>query len=445
MVMVLIGLVEYVKDLGLGVVTVQQSEITQPQISSLFWTNLLLGLFFALMMLVLAPLVRDFYGDARLGMVTPILGLTLFLGGATIQHEALLNRQMRQGDLGLMRLVSTCVSSAVAVVMALLGLSYWALVGRELSRALVYLGAVCWRAGWIPSPALRIREVMPHLKMGTTLSLSFLQTAVTRQLDVILVAKFFGSLPVGLYRQAQGLVVAPIEQFNNPIFGIAQPALSALQGSPDLYRRYYLRMVSIVAMVTMPVGVFIACFAFEFTLVALGPKWQDAAPFVGAFAAAMALRPTVYTTSFVLVSRGQSRMLLAIESAYTAVFAILMFAALHFSAIAVALAFVLATLLLVPPRLYYSLRGSPVPLRALLWSVRIPTLATATMACVLFLFKSATTIDSTFVRLAVGSAIGACTYVLVWVLLPAGRAELRAIAGHLRSINKKDPRPAPMA
>src|SRR5258706_5948027 len=57
MVTVLTGIFEVIKDAGLSTVTVQRETITDAQISTLFWLNMLVGVVLALLCLALAPVL----------------------------------------------------------------------------------------------------------------------------------------------------------------------------------------------------------------------------------------------------------------------------------------------------------------------------------------------------------------------------------------------------
>ena len=437
MVMVIIGLIEFVKDLGLGIVTVQRQSITQHEVSSLFWINVLLGVLFALVLCAVAPLVDDFYGDHRLDAITFALAATLVLSGASVQHEALLGKQMRQGQIAFVRLLSTTLSSLAAVAFALIDFSYWSLVAREVVRSAIFLAGIWWYAKWLPSLVLRVREVSSHLKQGVQLSTSFLLTAVMRQIDAVMVGKYFGAADLGIYRQAQGLVVAPIEQFNAPIFGVTQPGLSSLQTNPERYCRYYQRMVAFVAMVTMPVGVFVAAYSEEFTMVALGPKWAAAAPFVCAFALAMSMRPTVHTCTIVLVTLGRSSPLLALEIAHALLFTLFMFVGLQFSALAVAIAFVVVTVVLAPARIYYSFKDSPVSFAAMFDAIQMSLVSCVVMYLSLMAFRHFVTVDSRPGSLVAGIAVGSAAYLLTWLAVPKGRSEMRTILHDIASAMRR--------
>ena len=83
------------KDLGLSVATIQKSEISRAQVSTLFWLNVGFSVAITALTIVLSPLVAWFYGDPRLMAITAVTATGFVLGGLTVQHEALLRRQMR--------------------------------------------------------------------------------------------------------------------------------------------------------------------------------------------------------------------------------------------------------------------------------------------------------------------------------------------------------------
>ena len=83
------------KDLGLSNATVQRLHITHEQISFLFWINVVLSLATTLLVIALAPVIAWFYHEPRLFHVTLILSLSFVISGLTVQHQALLRRQMQ--------------------------------------------------------------------------------------------------------------------------------------------------------------------------------------------------------------------------------------------------------------------------------------------------------------------------------------------------------------
>lgn len=433
MVMAITSLVESVKDLGLGTATVQRKDITHREISSLFWINVTVGGILALVFLAISPAISWFYGDGRLIAITLPLATTLLWGGMAVQHEALLNRQMKQGPLAFIRLFSTVLSSCLGIALAYGGLGYWALIVREVARSFIYLLGVWWFCGWTPAFTCRPKEVRGFLSFGQDLTVTNLVISIISKIDGVLVGKFFGPIALGAYRQAQNLIMTPIEQFNAPIFSVAQPGLSQLQADPDRYRVYYQRVVGFVALVTMPLGVFVAAYPEEITLLVLGEKWLQAAPFLGVFAIASSVRPTIATSAIVLVTLGRSRVLLGLGLVHTLVLAILMIAGLPWGALGIAVALVATSVVTAPLKLYYSFKASPVTLGSFWSAIRMSMASSVFMGVSLIAFRFMVPIEYPLPRLLAGCALGATTLLLPWLLLPFGRAELRLILQDVKS------------
>src|ERR1051325_7259076 len=129
------GFVSMYKDLGLSAATIQRSEITTEQISTLFWINLLLSAGITVFTAAIAPLVAWFFGVPQLTWVTVITAAGFIISGLAVQHEALLRRQMRYFALAAISLSSMAAGYGVGIILAWYGFRYWALVASQLAVA----------------------------------------------------------------------------------------------------------------------------------------------------------------------------------------------------------------------------------------------------------------------------------------------------------------------
>src|SRR5881409_3414059 len=73
MVTAVIGIFNVFKDFGLSAAAVQRKAVTEEQISTLFWINLVFGASLGFVGLAIAPLVVRFYHEPRLFAVTAAL------------------------------------------------------------------------------------------------------------------------------------------------------------------------------------------------------------------------------------------------------------------------------------------------------------------------------------------------------------------------------------
>ena len=141
---------EIFKDLGLNMATVQRAELTQRQVSTLFWVNLGLAGTIGLLTAALAPLFGWFYDEPPLVDIMLCLAGAFLLTGVGTQHLALLRRQMRFSLVAGLQTVAEVFAMAAAVAAALAGMEYWALVVQRLVWAAV-TGLGAWLAcDWRP-------------------------------------------------------------------------------------------------------------------------------------------------------------------------------------------------------------------------------------------------------------------------------------------------------
>src|SRR6266481_4478216 len=72
MVVAFTGVLNLFRDFGLSLATVQRLNVTDDQISTLFWINVLVGALLGLLLMAMAPVVVAFYNEPRLLWVTVI-------------------------------------------------------------------------------------------------------------------------------------------------------------------------------------------------------------------------------------------------------------------------------------------------------------------------------------------------------------------------------------
>src|SRR6185503_15964496 len=88
------GVLNLLKDFGLSTATIQRAEVTDEQISTLFWINMFVGATLCVLLLAAAPFVAVFYREPRLSAVTLVLATGFIFNAAGVQHSVLLQRQM---------------------------------------------------------------------------------------------------------------------------------------------------------------------------------------------------------------------------------------------------------------------------------------------------------------------------------------------------------------
>lgn len=388
MVGVVVGFATMFKDAGLSMATVQQKEVDHQQVSTLFWFNVALSALLGLLLGASAPAVAWFFGRSELTYITLVLAGTFLLSGLTIQHQALLRRRMRFGALAVIAIFSQVVSMGVGIVTAWLGWGYWALVIMSVAYILVSLIGTWIACPWIPGLPVKGAGVRKMLKFGGNLTGFSVANYFARNMDKLLIGKFIGAGPLGIYSKAYALLMFPLQQINAPMTAVALPALSRLQGQPERYRRYCMRALSLILIVALPLMTFLAVFSDHVILVVLGPKWQQASTVFMFLAIAGLYQPLASAVGWLFISQDRVNELLRwgvfASSISVASFAV----GLYWGVVGVAASYALTGLIIrMPILLWYATRRGPVRLVDVATSATIPLCASLVVGASLVLLR----------------------------------------------------------
>lgn len=368
MVLGVTGLVGIFRELGLSTATVQRETITQQQVSNLFWINVGVSGLLSLLSMALAPLVAWFYRDPRVTGIMLAMSFTFLLTGSTVQHCALLTRQMRFRALAIIEVSALLIGFSTACLLAWRGFGYWALVAQQLAYAATYLILTWFTSGWRPGMPRRNSGVRPMLSFGAHLTIADLVGRLSLNTDNILLGRFYGAEPLGLYTRANVLLARPLEQVLTPISSVLIPVLSRLQSDPARYRRTLMRAYSMFALVVFPFAAMCLALARPIVLVVLGPKWERVTPLFGAFALVAISSPLSAVISWMFESQGRGRDQLRTYTAAGAITVGAYVVGLHWGPFGIVMALAVASLLIRMPIVYY-LVGRSGPVRtADLWS-----------------------------------------------------------------------------
>lgn len=273
MVTALTGVLNLFRDFGLSTATVQRSDITEEQLSTVFWINLGVGLLLGLVCLIGAPFVASFYGEPRLLGITAASAIGFVCNAAGVQHSALLQRQMRFAATTGLDVVALVISVAAGIGLGMAGYGYWALVWMALAQVIATTAGAWLLARWVPGTPKRNVGVRSMMQFGGTITLNGLVVYFAYNLEKVLLGRFWGAEAIGIYGRAYQLINIPTDNLNSAVGGVAFSALSRLQSEPLRMKRTFLKSYSLFLAVALPVTIWFAAFADDVIAVFLGPKW----------------------------------------------------------------------------------------------------------------------------------------------------------------------------
>jgi O-antigen/teichoic acid export membrane protein len=416
MVTAVTGVFGLFRDAGLSMVTIQRPTITNEQVSTLFWLNILVGTLLTALCVAVAPLLVTFYHEPRLFWITVVMATGFFLNAAGVQHSALLQRDMRFGALSAIETMSQAVGVIVGIGLAMQGFGYWALVGPAVVLPAISTLGVWAISAWVPGTPHWGADSGRMIRFGGMTTLNSLIMYVSYNLEKILLGRFWGAEALGVYGRAFQLISLPSENLNQATGGVIFTALSRLQGDPDRLKKYFLSSYSVMLSLTLPTTIACALFADDIIMLVLGPKWKDAVIIFQLLAPTILVLALINPTYALLISIGRAGRSLKIALVLGPLVIGAYVLGLPYGPRGVAFAYSSILALWLVPHMVWCMHGTTIFLRDILKASGQPFLSATVAAALAFTLQSFYGESlSPFLRLLLGAGILFCLY--LWMLL----------------------------
>jgi PST family polysaccharide transporter len=264
-------------------------------------------------------------------------------------------------SIAIVEIAAAFISTVLAIGLAWQGWGYWSLVSRPIILGLITTLGVWLFCRWRPRRPIRKSGVRPMLKFGANTLIGNLFDYVTLNLDKTLIGRKYGSDQIGYYQRAVYLSKIASDTLTMSLINVAVATLSKLRNEPDEYRRFYLKGLSVISFVGMPISIFMFMMSRDLVRVILGPQWDQTATIFSALGLSTGLYMIYNTNGWLHLSLGRSDRFKRWAIFATAVYVVAIFIGLSIGVLGVAVAYTTATFLLMIPCLLYA--GKPIGLK----------------------------------------------------------------------------------
>jgi O-antigen/teichoic acid export membrane protein len=279
--LIVIGFSLAFSQLGMGPALVQRPVLEPRHVSTAFFASTAFGLLVAALVWILAPSLAGFFRMDQLQLVPIMRALAVLfpIAGLSSVAENLLQRDLRFRLLANADVLAYSLGyGLVGVVLAILGFGPWALVGGQLTQAVLkaaaLLRAVPPRVG--PPPSWNCFRDLMGFGMG--LSVARLGGTLANVADNLVVGRWLGPVALGLYSRAYQLMSVPTALLGDVFDRVLFPTMARVQHDPQRLTTAFLQGTAIVGLATLPAGVIAAVLAPELVAVAFGSRWQALVP-----------------------------------------------------------------------------------------------------------------------------------------------------------------------
>ena len=345
--LVYITYAETIGDLGTTVALIYWPERRDDAAQVTFVMNAVMGVFWFTLTLVLAPAIAAFFRNPEAADIVRVLAVSFVIKFLGNTHDALAQKDLRFRARAIPELALAIVKAALSIALAALGFGAWSLVWGHVAGQTVWTIAAWAIVPWRPRPALPRDLFAPMLRYGRGIVGVNVIAAVVHHADKAVVGRLLGTAALGVYQIADRLPDATVTVIIWVVSKVLFPAFARLQHSIDELRGAYLRALTYVSIVTVPVAAGLCVAAEPIVRVVFGPKWMAAVPVLRWLAIYTGVRSLGTHAGDVLKATGRSGLLAAFGVVKAALIVPSLIVAARWGLEAVAMALALVTLLTV--------------------------------------------------------------------------------------------------
>lgn len=426
------------RNFGVGQYIVQVEKLDDGILRSAFTVTLAISWAIGLLLLLVAPWLGDFYGDAGITTVLRLLSLNFFLLPFGAIADAVLRRNMAFDKLAIINISAASTTLVVGVTAALLGASYLSIAWASNASTVVLIALTLF----FRPPGLPWYPGVSHLgavwRFGLKVGAMDIFNRGSDSVTELIIGRFQGLHSLGIYSRAYGTFWLFEYAFTQGIRPVILPYLSRAKHEQANLGELYIGIVTLTSIFLLPFFVFLGLNAHDIIHVMYGDQWTAAAPLLQVLCiAGLFFAPTIFFEQLMIAQGrpGQGLRYIAISqllrlAALSALVGISLKAAtvalLIWALVKVALAFSMA-------RLHFGLR--PLNFLRALWPAM---LTAALLALGSWGMQGATAAwQSPLVRLL---ALGACA-ALIWTaaVFACNHPIAAEVRGILQKVRKQKP------
>ncbi|SFO86881.1 MOP flippase family protein [Hydrogenimonas thermophila] len=285
--MVIIGFANLFVDLGISRIIIhKQDNITQNELHSMYWMNVFLALFMYLVIYLLSPFIAHFYANIQnLEIYIRLIAVTFIFSSFAMQYVVLFQKEMEFKVIEVANMIKVLANFLIALFLALNDFGVLALIYSTILSSLLYSIIIVFKGMKYHKIKFyfNFSEIKDAMKFGLYFSGSKIIGSITGSLDVILIGKFFSQEVLGVYNIGKKLIFQILSIMMPIIQKIIYPLLGKLQQNRDKLKIIYIKVISIISFIVIPVYFLFFILADDIVFIFLGSDWINASNIIKGF------------------------------------------------------------------------------------------------------------------------------------------------------------------
>lgn len=305
---VVVGFGHAFSDMGIGNAIIHRQDITNENLSSLYWLNVFAGSAIFMILFLATPIISILYKEPQLKSILYWASAMFLIVPWGQQYQLLLQKELKFAWLAQVEILSVTTGAAFAISFALSGYGALSMIWGQLISASVRTLLLIrpGRSIWRPSRRFAWEDTRGFLKFGLYQLGERSTNFISTHADRMMIGGLLGMESLGYYNVAWNLTIQPLARINPILTRVAFPVFSKIQTQVDQLKRGYLKLVWLLCMINFPVFFGMMVVAANMVATFFGPGWEPSIPLVQALVFVAMLRSTINPIGSLLLARGRA-------------------------------------------------------------------------------------------------------------------------------------------
>lgn len=326
---------------GFGTALVQKKDADATDFSTMYFCSQGISIVLYLVIFLAAPWVAVFYKEPELTAVLRVFALQIPLGAYNAIQNAYVSRNMLFHKLFLASVLSTAVSGAVGIFLALAGAGVWALVAQSigvvLTNTLVLAVTLPWHPQWKFSKA----AAKPLMRYGSRILMADLSGTFFGELRGLIIGRVYTTADLAFYSKGQQLPNLLTSNLSTTVMTVIFPAMSDRSDDLQQVKAFAKQSMQILAFVIFPVMFGLAAVMEPLIHFLYTEKWGPCVPYAQCLSVGLAVGVFGIIPLQTIKAIGRSDVILKLEFLKKPVYILLLLVGVNINVLAIAVTMML--------------------------------------------------------------------------------------------------------
>jgi len=313
MVMVFIGMANVFTDVGLGSALVQRRRLRSIHYSSVFYFNIIAGLFLTCITYFSASWISDFYQHEQLIALIQVMSFFFIISAFSSVQTTLLHKELNYTLLTKIRMISALISGVIGIFLAFSGAGVWSLVAQTLLNGVAYNTFIWLFAKWKPSFEFSWRALIQLWGFGFRMYLAGMLEAIFTRLDFLIIGKLFEPATLGFFQRAKSLNEMVTRYSSGSLMTVLFPVLSKVQQDLPRLQNIVMKLLGVICFVVFLLVGALFLVSKELIVLVFSDKWLPTVDFFKILVLSGFGYPIGALLVNIISSRGNSKGFLRLE------------------------------------------------------------------------------------------------------------------------------------